>query len=442
MDYLLTKSISIFILFVLCTPFVRAQDRVQPEQTESDTLQTYIKNAQYKEAVEYIDRLELTKELLYQKSLCFRFMNDYSSAIDMLNTLSAEYPDDVPVKLQLAICYEAIAQYPKSIDCYNQLLRIDSTNTYFEVRKADLLYRSEKYALSLDAYSRIDSTYNANYVARCMAMCYEKLNQPDKAKDYYAKAWELDARDVFSANSLVKIYLKKEDYVSAYDYSEKFIKNDSSNLTMNALNAFACYNLNYYDIAICRFKRCLQQGDSSLIVNRSLGFSYYLTDKDSLARPLLQQAFLQDTTNNNVLYILGKVNYKLGYYQDAVDCFLKMAEKITPSNTLLYTVYKELAMASEKNGEFRNALSAFEIASRYASDNNSNMELSYAIANLYENELMNYSLAVVYYRQYRLCLFNYQNSLKDDKQKDIDEIEGKLSALDKHIDSLMVKSEK
>jgi len=436
MKYLFAKSIAVCILCFYSAAFVWAQDSERQEQVEPDTLQMYISNAQYRQAIEFINEKEPTKDLLFQKVLCYKFLNDYSSAIEILDTLSEEYPDNIPVILQLAVCYEAVAQYPKSIDCYDHLLRIDSTNTYFAVRKADLLFRSEKYSLALDAYSRVDSTYNPNYIAKSMAACYEKMNQPDIAKDYYGKAWELNERDAYSANSLVKIYLKNEDYLSAYTCSEKFIGNDSTNTTMNALNAYVYYNMKYYDIAIERFEKCLQQGDSSLLVNRSLGLSYYLAGKDSLARPFLQQAFLQDTTNNNVLYNLGKVNYDLGYYADAVDCFGKMAENLVPSDVLIFSLYKSLAMAQEKNGTFEDALETYLKALSHTQDNNDKMGLFFSMATIADKELKTYNSAIYYYKEYRRCLFNYQNSLKDEQKDEIAEVESKLTALDEYIKQL------
>jgi len=440
MKYLFAKLIAVCILFFFCAAFIRAQDSEQQEQGETDTLQMYVSNAKYRQAIEFINGKEPTKDLLYQKVLCYKFLNDYSSAIEILDTLSEKYPDDIPINLQLAVCYEAIARYSKSIDCYDHLLSTDSTNTYFAVRKADLLFRSEKYASALVAYSRVDSTYNPNYIAKSMAACYEKLNQPDSAKDYYAKAWELNEQDVYSANSLVKINVKKEDYLSAYQNSEKFIEKDSTNAVMNALNAYAYYNMKYYDIALARFQKCLQQGDSSLLVNRTLGYIYFQTGKDSLARPFLQEAFLQDTTNNNVLYSLGKVNYDLGYYQEAVGCFQKMAENLVPSDALLYSLYKSLAMSQEKNGAFDIALESYHKALRYAFDNADQMDLYYAMANLSDKELKNYFMAIANYKEYRRCLFNYQSSLTDDKE--VGEIENKLTALDEYIKSLTVEAEK
>jgi tetratricopeptide (TPR) repeat protein len=222
---------------------------------------------------------------------------------------------------------------------------------------------------------------------------------------------------------------------------------------MNALNAYVYYNLKYYNIAIDRFQKCLQQGDSSLFVNRGIGFSYYLASMDSvtmeslnmnsavmdsLTRFFLQKAFLQDTTNTNVLNILGKVNYKLGYYSEAVECFQKIVKGVTPANDLLYHLYKDLAMALEKSGAFQDAVPAYSKASSYTNINTDKMELYYAMATLADNELKDYRSAVPLYMSYRLCLFNYQSSLKDDQA--INEIESKLTALDEYIKQLTEKA--
>jgi len=111
-----------------------------------------------------------------------------------------------------------------------------------------------------------------------------------------------------------------------------------------------------------------------------------------------------------------------------------MADHLIPSNVLLYSIYKSLAMSQEKNEMFDIALESYRAAFRYTSDNADQMELYYAMANLSDKELKNNYMAIAYYREYRRCLFNYQNSLTDEKE--VDEIETKLTALDEYIQSL------
>ena len=446
MKQLYKKSLPFFLLFFLYPLIILAQDiefQEQTNQTGKDTVQIYIRNAQYRQAIEYINNLEPTKELLYQKALCYRSLNEYLNAIEILNPLSEEYPDDIPFKLQLALCYEAVARYSKGIECYNQLLMIDSTNTYFKVRKADLLYRSEKYSLAINAYAQIDSIYNPNYIARCIAMCLEKLNRTEEAKLYYNRAWELDPQDSYSAGSLVKIQIKEEDYFSAYDNSERYIRQDSTDTTMNALNAYVFFKMNNFDFAIERFNKCLMRGDSSLIVIQSLGISYYQTENNSLALPLLQRASLQDTTNHNVLYCLGKVNHNLGYYEEAIDCFRQLIKKTLedmPSPALFYNFYNDLASAYEKKEEYKDAVEFYLKALSYTNNDTNNknrMALNYKIATLSDEKLHDYETAIAYYRVYKGNLLNYKKSLNNEQE--INEIDSKLAALDEYIGQLTNK---
>ena len=98
---------------------------------------------------------------------------------------------------------------------------------------------------------------------------------------------------------------------------------------------------------------------------------------------------------------------------------------------MLFNVYKDLALAHEKNGSFQKALGAYSTAVRYTQNNNTKMELYFSMATIADKELKNYHMAVILYKEYRVCLFNYQNSLKDEKE--IEEIESKLESLDEYI---------
>jgi tetratricopeptide (TPR) repeat protein len=426
------KTKLFIFFFSLCVIPVFAQE------SEMSGLSNYLQKAQYQQAIEYIDQQEASKDLLYQKALCYKSLNDFSKAIEILEPLSEEYPEDIPVKLQLALCYESTLSYLKSVGCYEKLMQIDSTNVFFRVRKADLLYRAEKYPSALEEYFAINPEFNPGYLTKSLAMCYDKLNQPDSAKVYFSRAWEIEAKDSFSALSLVKIHLKQEDFQSALIESEKFISRDSTNIQMNILNAHTYYNLNRYEEAVERFEKCRLQGDSSLTVNKGLGISYYFLKNDSLAFPCLHQAYLQDTTNTNVLYAFASVNYNLGYYPDAIKYYADLVERATPNRNALFIYHKELGKSCEKNKMYADAVRIYHLAIPYITDNVKGMELYYALATLCENELKAYTEAINYYKQYRLSLFNYQGSLTDEKE--IEEMELKINELDKHIRQLTINN--
>ncbi|MDR0543497.1 MAG: tetratricopeptide repeat protein [Dysgonamonadaceae bacterium] len=413
---------------------------------EQDTLLTnYLRKAQYQQAIEYIDAQELTSNLSCQKALCYKWLNNYSKAIEILETAQENYPDDIPIQLELAQCYEANLQYPKSIRCYENLMKADSTNTWLQVRKADLLYRAEKYTAALEDYLQINpGNYNPAYLKRSIALCYEKLNRPDSAMVYYRTAWDADSKDVFSALSLTKLCIQQQDYDQALRCSEFFLTQDTANAQMNALNAFAYYNLNDYEESVRRFEKCRSAGDSSLMVNRSLGISYFLLKNDSAAYPCLQRAYERDSNNLTVLYALATVHYDLEHYREAIGAYQSLIERETPNPNALCTYYTGLAKSCEKDSLYGRAVGSYLTATRYASSNEQKMELFFNISTLMEFQLKDYKQAVFYYTQYQATLLNYQEALIDKPDSDpneIQEIELKINELNKHIRELKAEHE-
>ena len=413
----------------------------QAQAQEQDTVLTnYLRKAQYQQAIEYIDTEEPARDLTYQKVLCYKGMNNYSKAIEILETLQKSYPDDIPVQLELAQCYETNLQYPKSIYWYQKLVEADPANTYFQVRKADLLYRAEKYATALENYLQIDpETYNPAYLKKSIALCYEKLNLPDSAKVYYRAAWEIDPHDVFSALCLVKLCIQQKDYEQALSDSETFLAGDTTNAQMNVLNAFTYYCLDQFDKASLRFEKCRTAGDSSLMVIRSLGISYFMLQNDSTAYSYLQQAYGRDTTNRKALYVFAQVNYNLQYYPDAILAYQKLIEQEMPNRNALCTYYTGLAQASEKDSLYQDAAKYYMTALEYTSSNVKRMDLFFEVASLAEFHLKNYRAAVYYYTQFCSTLLNYQNALSEKPDPDtekIEAIESQLAELDKYIRNL------
>jgi len=435
------KSITpIFTILLLFSAIALQAQEQEQEQDTVLTLTDYLRKAQYRQAIEYINSQKPTQDLEYQKALCYKWLNNYSKAVEILETLQNEYPDDIPIRLELAQCYEANLQYSQSIYQYQKLVEADTANVYFQVRKADLLYRAEKYAAALDNYLQIDpETYNLGYLKRSIALCYEKLNLPDSAKACYQAALEADEQDVFSALSLVKLLIQQKEYTEALLYSEMFLAADTTNAQMNVLNAFSYYNLDDYKEAVRRFEKCRAAGDSSLLVNRSLGISYFFLQNDSAAYPYLQQAYERDTTNMTVIYALAQVSHNLEQYPVAIHAYQNLIENELPNRNSLYTFYTGLARAYEKDSLYQDAARQYTIAIQYAPSNTQKMQLFFDLSTLFEFNLKEYKMAIFYYTQYQATLLNYQNALLAQDQpdpKEVKEIELKLNELDKHIRKL------
>lgn len=429
-------KLKIIILLLLINPCYLLSQEVQ------DPLAGYLANFQYQKALEYIDMQEPTTELDIKKALCYKALGEYRKAIEVLLPLSKGYPDNIQIKSNLAACYEAMSQRQASVDCYDELIRLDSTNLYFKNQKADILYQLGKYEDALFLFRQVLGQNNSPLAIRRMAQCFEKMNMVDSARMYFMEAWNKNPDDSFSAANLINLSLKIGRVHEAMAYSDKYIETDSTDRQINLLNALSYYTADDYEESVARFTKCFYNGDSSLVVNRSLGISHYSLNESAKAIPYLEAAYRQDTTNNNVVYCLAISYMDMVEYALAVPLFHKLLDRTIPQDLTLYLYYKNLAESYNKQNDVPNANKYYEEALKYAGDTQK-MNTYYILANMNEFSLKNRKKALEYYKLYKESLHLYINTLKEkdsDESEEIKRTEKILVDLEKYIKDLQVSS--
>ena len=408
-------------------------------QVEYSLIDDYIANYQFDKALKYIDSQEETKELLKQKALCYKGLDNYSKAIEVLKSLAQVDKDDLKLKSEMALCYQALSNWSGSLTCYNELISLDSLNVYYKIKRAEMLFRLEDYKAALSDYKMLSDKYGLTNMIKRSAQCFENINLPDSAIVYYTEAIKADTTDVFSIASLININIKLKNFGSAIQLSDDFVEKDSTNKQINLLNGLSYYGADFYDEAVLRFQRCYLNGDSSLVVNRSLGISYYSLGENEKAFPYLLKAYTQDTTNNRVLYCLGVVSNEMRNFNNSVIYFEKILEKTIPSDMILYLYYRGLAKGYEGLEEYKNAAMNYKEATKYGQQNQ-NMYLYFTLGTIYDYELGEPSLALEYYVKYQNGLKNYLEKLKQKEDKEdafeIKNVETSILSLNSHIGRL------
>lgn len=422
------KVISIIYLWLFIVSGVSSQET-------QNSLANYLSNFQYQKALEYIETQEPTKDLLVKKALCNKAIGEYRKAIEVLQPLSKEYPGEIQIISELAVCYEAIAQRQASADCYDRLIQIDSTNLYFRNKKAEILYQQGRYDRALLLFESAYGLNNSPTMLRKMAQCFEKMNLLDSAAVYFREAWVLNPDDGFSAASLTNICLKEEQIPEALMYSEKYIERDSTDQQINLLNALCYYKLDNYEESINRFEKCYLNGDTSLIVNRSLGISYYSLNKSAEALKYLESAYRMDTANNNVLYCLAVSYSDMAEYEKSITCYKKLLYRTIPEDLTLFLYFRNLASDYNRMKDYENAYNNYLEALKYANENQK-MNVYFLVGVLCDNGLKDYKKAIDYYKLYQKTLAEYKIELEnkpDSESKDIENITATIKNLNKRI---------
>lgn len=422
---------NIFILCLLIAGILPAFS-----QKTDNPLPEFLRNLQYEKALEYIETQEPTKDLLLQKALCYKALGEYKKSIDILTPLSLEYVGDIQILSELAICYQSMANRQASIDCYDQLIQIDSTNIYFKIQKAELQFQLGKYEKALELFYVIHDQGKSSNTLKQIAQCYEMMNEVDSAIHYYRKTLIENPMDAYSVASLTNICLKEGLLPEGKACSQTYMDMDTTNLQVNLLNALCYYaSEEEYPEAIDRFIKCEQRGDTGLILNRSLGTSYFMTKNYYYSEVYLDKAFRQDTTNNTVLFALASSSLELGDHWKSTPLFNKLATRVKPDSTLLSLTYKNLAISYQKGWQYKEAAQAYIKTLDYSKPSQK-MNLYYTIANIYDDRLEDLQKALTYYTLYRKALAEYVETLKgkpDDDNNRIKDSEKRLKALDEHI---------
>jgi tetratricopeptide (TPR) repeat protein len=365
-------------------------------QEATAVAEDYISACQYQKAIDYLEqRTDTSKEASLQKVLCYSYLQDYSKAIAVLLPLKEKYPADVQIIMQLASCYDKLSMTEESIACFDELIKMYPKNAYFIIRKADLLYRSQKYDEAIAAYKRAFEEYNSSNLPKQIAYSFGKMQQWDSAKVYINRALKIDSTDEKAKIELIKITVNQQDYSSALNLSDQFLSRDSDNIEVNNLKSLCYYQLNDYKHAIANLEHSRLLGDTSLFVNKYLGFSYFFTENDEKAYPCLARAFEQDSTNTNVLYALASVNQSVENYPEAIRLYEKLIQRVVPAYNTMYTYYKKLAASYEEDKEYQSAFENYKKALIYCSGNQ-NIELLFHLADISDVQLHDYPVALDY----------------------------------------------
>ncbi|MBB4037139.1 tetratricopeptide (TPR) repeat protein [Dysgonomonas hofstadii] len=427
------KPFIFLILLSSITSFLYSQ------QADSELL-SYINNFQYQKALEYIDTQEPTKEIMERKAFCYKALGNYKDAIEILRELSAEHADDIRLKADLATCYANAGKLDESINCYDSLICMDSTNSYFKVQKAELLYQQGSFKKALELYQTIHSRDGLKNMIKRSAQCFEKINEPDSAIHYYSLAWETDSTDSFSAANLINLNLKKEQYGNGRLLSDIYMQRDSTDKQINLLNALSYYMSDLYEEAIPRLLKCHAAGDTSVIVNRSLGLCYYSLKESFKAMEFLDIAYRQDTTNNNVLYCLAVSCSEMAEPERAITYFHKLLDRTIPPDLTLYLYYRNLAQAYSKTDQYQESADNYATAIQYGTDNQK-MNLYYTIGDIYVKRLRNNAEALKYFRLYKVSINAYLENEKTKPEPDKQEIKDTIEKI-KHLEEYITNLEK
>ena len=195
-------------------------------------------------------------------------------------------------------------------DCFQKTLAMDSANFYANYQLARVYALQGDYEQAIGQYlvlNRLDTTFVNPIVYNNMADCYQRLNDIPSAALCYLKAYQANKENAGIANSLVTCLLRlgKENIGSALAICDTALYYNPENRVLQRNKAIALYMNRDYSRADSLYSHLLAQGDSSFLTIKYGGASKYYAGRQLDAIPLLEMAYVKDTTDVEVNLLLG-----------------------------------------------------------------------------------------------------------------------------------------
>ena len=219
-----------------------------------------------------------------------------SSRVDALNSLA---------RTAMSLGKMRVAE-----DCFQKTLAMDSANFYANYQLARVYALQGDYEQAIGQYlvlNRLDTTFVNPIVYNNMADCYQRLNDIPSAALCYLKAYQANKENAGIANSLVTCLLRlgKENIGSALAICDTALYYNPENRVLQRNKAIALYMNRDYSRADSLYSHLLAQGDSSFLTIKYGGASKYYAGRQLDAIPLLEMAYVKDTTDVEVNLLLG-----------------------------------------------------------------------------------------------------------------------------------------
>ncbi|MCF8373643.1 MAG: hypothetical protein K9H64_18625 [Bacteroidales bacterium] len=365
-----------------------------------DSVNYYIQHFEYEKAILEIEKWEhdsLPSDLLFLKASAYKKVNKYTEAIAGFDELLKIDSTNTNNLVELADCYKSIGAYKKSQELYTLALIVNPENNYLLQQLANSYFLDDSFEKAKNQYLQAWQNDSSYYLAKQIARCCEKLEKADSAETFYKRALQFIPFDNYSTYRLGTIYKNQDSLAKASEIIDPWIEQDSTSSKMFLLSGSVHFLLKEYREAAELFDHCLILGDSSEYVFKFLGYSHFKNDRYDLARIYLKKAFATDSLNVDLCHALGVACDKSYYRPEAIEYLNHCIDLVTPSPDYFAAIYQDLASAYTSNFNHKEALDAYLKANEYTPGDTM---LVFQIASHYDHMLKDEEQALRYYEKF------------------------------------------
>lgn len=338
----------IYLLSLLCVCLMASKAQTPINNDIRDAMNNY----DYETALHLMEKTTPTTPLLYLKGKALKELGRNKEALSVFEQLTRQDSLNPRAYIEAGECYKIQGKFQPALQCYQQVLDLKPDHKYARIQYINQLLNLQKYQEALGESTALAEQDSSAAILHLKAQSVEGLySDPIMQIGAYIEIHERYPDDYLAASKLASLYIRNNYYDYAIETCENYRKTDTTNATVNRLEAQAyCLNQEYKK-ALERYLPLLAQGDSSFYNCYYAGISHYALNQPYEAHDLLEAARKQAPEHIDLLYYLGKACSKTLWKKEGMEYLEQAVRLVFPQDSVVARLYRGLADCCKEAAE-------------------------------------------------------------------------------------------
>jgi len=397
---------SALLTFVLFTISLICFGQNKKDYTELDIL---LIRGNYKEVIEKCNELQLldslNPELFYKMGLAYQNLMNSEKCLEFF--LKAKTLDTITIKytFSLAKQYYLGGKWKIAVPMFLELSKADSLNWVFGYYLTDIYMQNNMFDKAMSTYEKfyLQDTLSPVFLDK-MAFCSIKKGKTRDAMRLYEKSLQLKKDNILTIKNLSFIYQRTNKLDTAISLLTYAIKLDSTDMDLFQRRGDVFTDKNWHYQARPDYFRVLDSGDSSKVIYKKIGNSFWKNKMLDSAEKYLLSAYFIDSSDYEISHTLGQVYNGLTQFDLSIYYFKRVLKILEPTSIEINNIHLMLADTYKDSSLYGDAIKYYSKALDYKYSTGACLE----IANIYDDKLKDYNNAIPYYQ---LFLNNYEKDI-------------------------------
>lgn len=325
----------------------------------SNDIREAMNNYDYEAALQLMEKTPSSIPLLYLKGKALKELGRNNEALNVFNQLTKQDSLNPRAYIEAGECYKTLGKFQPALLCYKRVLDLKPDHKYARIQYISQLLNLQKYQEALGESTALAEQDSSATILHLKAQSLEGLySDPNIQIGAYMEIHERYPDDYLAASKLASLYIRNNYYDYAIETCEAYRKTDTTNATVNRLEAQAyCLNQEYQK-ALERYQPLLAQGDSSFYNCYYAGISHYALNQSYEAHDLLEAARKHAPDHIDLLYYLGKACSKTLWKKKGMEYMEDAIRLVFPQDSVVARLYGGLADCCREAAEPRKQIKA------------------------------------------------------------------------------------